>query len=716
MSDIFLRILNLSITASWLILAIVIIRPLIKKAPKWLNCALWALAAIRLVCPFSFESVLSLVPSSEPIPHDIALERNPAINSGIPALNQVVNPVIAKRFTPDPVASANPLQIVIWVSAIIWMAGMIALLLYALIGYMNLRRTVGASIPLENDILACDEVKSPFILGIFNPLIYVPSSMSGETLKYVITHEKAHLKRYDHLWKPLGYILLTIYWFNPLSWIAYILLCRDIEMACDEKVIRDMDHNEKVAYSQALFDCSFPRKKMVACPLAFGEVGVKERVKSVLHYKKSAFWIIIAAIISIIILAVLFLTNPKNDTYEITFHIPAGCENELVFSEEEISPLKKKVFFEVGQDVGDNEIRLMDEDGNSNLCVYVTPGINSDIEMKQGVWYKVGIYGRNDTEEEKILRVTVKNVEARIAANKNTVVESKETIVGTESLKDMIEVRMPNIDLSASTGADGSTIYYADENIFIFGGCYGLFVYDVKTNQIIRSVDLASIGCNFTQGDDACEIFATADGSKVLLSPISSNMMYVFSVADNQMWREPFDFDSYDLYKAQYTEENEYGKRAQYEKNGAIRYYCLVNDITIGELGYTIDIQSSYHTIFGANGPNELNPNEAVDFLPSDIHSLQEVDVVLAHSEVHKVVDKDILKQLEAMLSQAEEIKGIDCPHNISLYLYREDGSVGIIYLATDSCDVFYSGGKYYDFGAGDNEELWHILGFEVDF
>lgn len=482
---------------------------------------------------------------------------------------------------------------------------MIALLLYAFISYMKLRRTVRASIPLEDDILTCDEVKSPFILGVIKPIIYVPSSMSGETLKYVITHERAHLKRCDHLWKPFGYILLTVYWFNPLCWIAYILLCKDIEMACDEKVIRDMDHNGKAAYSQALFDCNFPRKRIVACPLAFGEVGVKERVKSVLNYKKPAFWMIALAFISIIVFVVLFLTNPKNNTYEITFRIPAGCEGELVFSDEEILPLKKKVFFEVGRDIGDDEIHLMDAEGNSNLRVYVTPGFDSYIEMKQGTWYKVGIYGRNDTGEEIVLRVKVKNVEVRIAADTNPVVESKESITGTESSNDMIEVSAPIIDLSASTGADGSTIYYADEHIFIFGGYYGLFVYDVETNEIVRSVDLAPIGCNSTQGDDACEIFATADGSKVLLSPLSSNMMYVYSVADNRMWRETLDFDSYDLYKSQYIEENEYGKRAIYEKDGVMKSYCLVNDFTIGELGYAMDAESSYHTIFGASTINE---------------------------------------------------------------------------------------------------------------
>lgn len=310
MSAVFLKLLNLSITASWLILAVVIIRPLLKKAPKWINCALWALVALRLVCPFSLESALSLIPSSETIPYDIAMQNVPAIDTGISAVNQVINPIIANSFTPDPFTSANPLQVLIPVVSVVWMVGMAALLLYALISYIKLKKNVGASIALEDNIMACDEVKSPFILGIMKPVIYVPSSMTGETLSCVLNHEMAHIRRRDHWWKPLGFLLLSVYWFNPLCWLAYILLCRDIEMACDEKVIRDMDRDEKAAYSQALLNCNFPRKKIAACPLAFGEISVKDRVKSVLNYKKPAFWIIVVAVIACVAVAVCFMTNP----------------------------------------------------------------------------------------------------------------------------------------------------------------------------------------------------------------------------------------------------------------------------------------------------------------------------------------------------------------------------------------------------------------------
>ena len=310
MSAVFLKILNMSITASWLILAVVLVRLLLKKAPKWIPCLLWGLVAIRLVCPFSFGSIFSLIPSSETIPTNITVQQEPAINSGITAVNEFINPVIAESFTPAPTDSVNPLQIIIPIAAIVWIAGIVIMLAYALISYIKLKKTVSVCVPVGERILSCDEVKAPFILGVFRPVIYVPSSMSGETLDLVIRHETAHLQRHDHWWKPLGYLLLAIYWFNPLCWIAYILLSRDIEMACDEKVICDMNKDDIAAYAQALFDCSFPRRRITACPLAFGEVGVKERVKGVLNYKKPAFWIILIAVIACIVLAVCLMTDP----------------------------------------------------------------------------------------------------------------------------------------------------------------------------------------------------------------------------------------------------------------------------------------------------------------------------------------------------------------------------------------------------------------------
>lgn len=324
MSTVFLKILNLSYSASWLILAVLIVRLLLKKAPKWINCLLWALVAVRMILPFSLESAMSLLPSKEVLPADIQSTDVPHIESGIYAINNTVNPVIADTLAPAEVSSVNPMQVVVSVLCIVWVAGILAMTLYAFISFVKIKRSVREAAILEKGIMECDDVKSPFILGILRPVIYVPSGMDSETLELVLAHEKAHMKRCDYIWKPLGYALLSVYWFNPLSWIAYILLCRDIESACDEKVIRDKSSDYMAAYSQALLDCSIQRRRIAACPVAFGETGVKMRIKNVLSYKKPAFWIILASLAVCVVLAVCFLTDPKKD--ETISEAPAEVE------------------------------------------------------------------------------------------------------------------------------------------------------------------------------------------------------------------------------------------------------------------------------------------------------------------------------------------------------------------------------------------------------
>ncbi|NLD87071.1 MAG: transcriptional regulator, partial [Clostridiales bacterium] len=289
MDIVFLKILNMSIPASWLILAVIILRLVLKKAPKAIICALWLIVAIRLICPFSFESAFSLIPSTETVGQDILYSQTPGITSGIPAINSVVNPVIAGSLAPEVGVSVNPVQIWTIIVSCIWVVGVAAMLGYAIVSYLRIKKKVREGASLRDNIWLCDHIDTPFILGVLHPRIYLPSAMGDAQSDYVVAHENAHLKRHDHWWKPLGFLLLTIYWFNPLCWLAYVLLCRDIEMACDEKVVKDWGAHDKKAYSEALLSCSVPRRMVAACPLAFGEVGVKERVKNVLNYKKPAF-------------------------------------------------------------------------------------------------------------------------------------------------------------------------------------------------------------------------------------------------------------------------------------------------------------------------------------------------------------------------------------------------------------------------------------------
>ena len=318
MSELFLKIVNMSISASWVVVAVLALRFCLKKAPKWVNVLLWGIVAARMVFPFSIESVLSLIPSAETISPTIMMEQSPSVQTGVPALNHVINPVISGSFTPAPGASANPLQIWIPVLAGIWLFGIVALFLYSAVSYCRLRRKVCEAVILRDNIYQSENVCSPFVLGIIRPKIYLPYHMDSREVGHVIAHEQTHIRRKDHWWKPLGFLLLTIHWFNPLMWLSYVLLCRDIELACDEKVIGKMGNAQRADYTQALVACSVDRRLIAAGPLAFGEIGVKERVKSVMNYKKPAFWIVLASVIVCAVIAVCFLTNPIGFQFDVS--------------------------------------------------------------------------------------------------------------------------------------------------------------------------------------------------------------------------------------------------------------------------------------------------------------------------------------------------------------------------------------------------------------
>ena len=315
MSGIFLKLLNLSISASWLVLVVLALRLVLKRAPKWVNVLLWGMVALRLMLPFSIESALSLIPSAETLsPEVVRFDPAPTITSGVTIIDNAVNPSLSESFAAAPLASVNPLYVWTYLAGWVWLIGLAAMLLYALVSYLRLRRRVSASIRLWENIYVCDEVPSPFILGIVRPRIYLPSALDEAQRGSVLSHERAHLARRDHWWKPLGFALLAVYWFNPLLWLAYTLLCRDIELACDERVLRGMDAGQVKAYSSALLACSVPRRMLAACPLAFGEVGVGARVKNALRYKKPAFWVVAASVAVCVVVAVCFLTNPRTDT------------------------------------------------------------------------------------------------------------------------------------------------------------------------------------------------------------------------------------------------------------------------------------------------------------------------------------------------------------------------------------------------------------------
>ncbi len=393
MSEFFLKIVNMSISASWVVVAVLALRFCLKKAPKWVNVLLWGIVAVRMVFPFSIESVLSLIPSAETISPTIMMEQTPSVQTGVPALNHVINPVISASFTPVPGASANPLQIWIPVLTGIWLFGIAALFLYSAVSYWRLRRKVCEAVILRGNIYQSEKVCSPFVLGIIKPKIYLPYHMDSREMDHVIAHEQTHIRRKDHWWKPLGFLLLTIHWFNPLMWLSYILLCRDIELACDEKVIREMGNEQRADYTQALVACSVNRRVIAACPLAFGEVGVKERVKSVMNYKKPAFWIVLASVIVCAVIAVCFLTNPIGFQFDVSANTIVSANHfdmrnaddpvAIEMTPAQISELNSRL-------AGVKNCK------RSNKYVGLTPGYQISAQMQDGSYIRISGYILSD--------------------------------------------------------------------------------------------------------------------------------------------------------------------------------------------------------------------------------------------------------------------------------------------------------------------------------
>ena len=446
MNELFLKIINMSISASWLVLAVLILRFVLKKAPKWINVLLWGIVAIRLICPFSFESTLSLIPSAETIPLNIGMDTTPTINSGISAINNAVNPIISQSNTPMAGASVNPLQITIGIYEYIWIFGMIALALYTAISYWRLCRKVDTAVRYKDNIFQSENVSFPFVLGIIKPRIYLPFKMNGQYLEHVVAHEQAHICRKDHWWKPLGFLLLMIHWFNPLMWLAYVLLCRDIELACDEKVIKELGNEQRGDYTQALVACSINRRMIAACPLAFGEVSVKERVKSVMNYKKPAFWVIIISVIVCVGVAVCFLTNPKQDSYTLRIVVPAGSQEKFVYTDEEVSTIRNSIKIWSGDGLGDTEVILSPVNKTTETrytATYLTHGMPVEFDAEKDTWFKIGVNMQNSTNEDIIVYVEVENVEVRIVDEINSVIKWFDYTENPSAMDDESTINLP---------------------------------------------------------------------------------------------------------------------------------------------------------------------------------------------------------------------------------------------------------------------------------
>lgn len=438
-----IKLLNMSITAVWLILAVIILRAVLQKAPKYINLIMWALVGFRLICPFNFESMLSLIPSAETIPSNIQVVPSPAIDTGFSAVNELVNPAISGIAEMPYSIGYSPVDMVLKIAFAVWLFGIGVMLFYSAISYLKLHRTVKASIRYNDNIFLCDNIKSPFILGIVRPRIYLPSDITANQINPVIAHEKAHIRRLDHILKTLGFVILSIHWFNPFVWLACVLFCRDIEYACDEKVIKEMESEEKKTYSEALLSLSVTKRSFAACPLAFGEIGVKSRIKSVLSYKKPTLWIIIVSVISLAGVAIGFMTSPANSQINEKVYAPKKFYHDEV----------------IGADRANNE--------ENSRRYYISEDFVLSMYYDDGMNYQINHQGRLIKQERhnaEIISLILDKLpayynhdrikEVYIAENSNDLTEPKDLYV---------LLKYTNNNLILSYLPSGSGDYYAME-------------------------------------------------------------------------------------------------------------------------------------------------------------------------------------------------------------------------------------------------------------
>lgn len=369
----FSLILNMSIAASWVVLAVIVLRFLLRKIPKWIHVALWGIVAVRLVFPFSIESAFSLIPSAQTVPQEILKYEGAQLEDSA-HLEVITNPIFSSEVSVELGQTIDHVQVQLVNMTSIWLLGIAIMILYTIISYWNLHRKIETAVLYKDNIFQSEYVGSPFVLGVIKPKIYLPFHMNEQDMQHVIAHEQAHMKRKDHWWKPFGFMLLTIHWFNPLMWVAYVLFCRDMELACDEKVVKEWNAEQRADYSQALLTCSVNRHRIAACPLAFGEIGVKDRVKSVLHYKKPAFWMVLLAIAVSIVFAACFLTNPVDGSDRILdkiWHQDGRYEiveqhNQEVTLTLPVSKLPEQIFTEEGVSFGEKEL-IAYQDENTTI-------------------------------------------------------------------------------------------------------------------------------------------------------------------------------------------------------------------------------------------------------------------------------------------------------------------------------------------------------------
>lgn len=593
MREVFAAILDNAMVAGIMILVIVLIRVFMRKMPKFICPLLWGLVGIKLLLPFDIRSAFGLLPGDKIVEYSGQEQAPVIVKTGLRMVDEGTNHFIGNNINSP---SATRVQGNFYdVCVYLWMAGIFVLFLYMLISCIVMRKVTSCSIVVEENVRICDEINRPFLLGIIRPQIYLPSGIEKDKYEYIVAHEKMHIKRGDHIWKISGFFLLSIYWFHPLCWLAYYLFCKDVEFACDEKVISGRDSLWRANYCQTLLECSTDCRKVMFVPLGFGEVGVKERVKKVMGYKKTKISIAILLILICSITVICFGTR----------HTGSVDTNNSAKREETVD-------------------------------------------------------------------------------NKST---EKEKIVGQK----------PTINLDDYPGVDGTHLYYADENKIIFADYYGLFVYDTENHKYIQSVDLKPIGCDKTQGDDACEIAVNKDGTKVYLHVMSDKEnMYEYSVENNTFVKKKYALDENDLYKDIIDDSG--SEQANFTTStGKENSYYIVNGYSnLGEFGYIrYDPDADYDLVFPLFVTDDLK--NAAYFNRSDIYDIVRAEI--NYDGKHYVCeDRKVLADIQKGYANAEKGYGMSaCPFTYVMYLTRADGTVGMVIPAMDSCKACIMGDGWYE-------------------
>lgn len=708
--DIFIKLLNMSYQGGIVICFILLARYILHmiKAPKKYSYYLWMIVFVRLICPFSFESVLSVLPQeTEPIRSTIIYDQVPEIHTGSATINQVVNNILTEA---NVVTSINPMQVIMAIAQGIWLVGISILLIYSVISYIRLKiRLIGSSsagtllgsqFGVDNIYMA-DYIETPFVLGFLKPRIYLPSTIKEKEISYILLHEQAHIRRKDHMIKLIVFAVTIIHWFNPMVWIAYMLINQDMEMACDEYVMKNYemkDDNEDIRkeYATSLLNLSIGRRKILGVPLAFGEGNLKGRIKNVTRYKKPLISVAICAVIACVILGVALLTSPLTtsgfgevvkeinyiDESEIDSIVIRTPEGEQTFSTaygnefmEFFKNLKVKKK-EISKDRGENRekgisiIMSYGEGYGVSYAFYVTGGqIWFDTGVKPSYSYQIV----NENEVEEFIKRILGSIEEVSPVTDNNELPTQ---VEGDSELDMeeIDVTIPTIDLDMNLGADGPMLDYADGNIIIFHDYFGLFVYDLNIQKFVRAVDLEAIGCNYTQGDNYCEVSVSADGTSVYLHPISEKDMYVFQVPTGKLYKTTYDLTGITLFDG--LADNDlagsgngfYSIQKVIFKTNELTYYGYLyagEEATIRDLAYVED--DMIFSLFESLGDESIVPEGISMSVQMDSVTKKGAAITLLNKS-----DKDYQYGDQYYLQKHEDGRWYDVPYVIEDFGFND--------------------------------------------